>query len=343
VQLNQRILQMALPRARSSSFISNCVSALQKYPVPAAVAAAAGVLAVTAVVNRQLAQKAQRDNPPMGQFIEIDGVRLHYVERGAGRPLVLFHGNGSMIQDFESSGLIDLAAENYRVIVFDRPGFGHSSRPRNVVWTPQAQANLFAKALDRLNVQKAIILGHSWGASVALAIATARPALVEALVLASGYYFPTVRADVLALSAPAIPGLGDIVSFTISPVASRLMWPAMLHKMFGPRPVPEKFAGFPKELAVRPSQIRASAAETALMIPAAFSSATSYDKLAMPVIIIAGEEDRIIDIDEQSARLHGEVKQSKMHRIVGAGHMVQQSATADVMAAIDEAAAETPH
>jgi pimeloyl-ACP methyl ester carboxylesterase len=78
-------------------------------------------------------------------------------------------------------------------------------------------------------------------------------------------------------------------------------------------------------------------------VPAAFSSATSYDKLAMPIIIIAGEEDRIIDIDEQSARLHGEVKQSKMHRIVGAGHMVQQSATADVMAAIDEAAAETPH
>jgi pimeloyl-ACP methyl ester carboxylesterase len=147
----------------------------------------------------------------------------------------------------------------------------------------------------------------------------------------------------LALSAPAIPGLGDIVSFTISPIVSRLMWPAMLHKMFGPRSVPQKFAGFPKEMAVRPSQIRASAAETALMIPATFSSAKTYDELTMPIIIIAGEDDRIIDIDEQSARLHDEVKQSKMHRIVSAGHMVQQSATGDVMAAIDEAAAETLH
>jgi hypothetical protein len=108
---------MALPRTRASSFLSNFVSVLQKCPVPSAVAAAAGLLAVTAVVNRQLAQKAQRDNPPKGQFIEINGVHLHYVERGAGRPLVLLHGNGSMIQDFESSGLIDLAAENYRVIV----------------------------------------------------------------------------------------------------------------------------------------------------------------------------------------------------------------------------------
>ena len=334
---------MAFPRARSPSFLSSCVAVFRHYPVITTVAAAAGLLAATAVVNRQLAQKAQRDNPPKGHFIEVDGVRLHYVERGKGRPLVLFHGNGSMIQDFESSGLIDLAAKNYRVIVFDRPGFGHSSRPRDVVWTPEAQADLFANALDRLNVQQAIVLGHSWGASVAVALAIKRPALVEALVLASGYYFPTARTDVLALSVPAIPGLGDIFSFTISPIVSRLMWPALLRKMFGPRSVPEKFAGFPKEMAVRPSQIRASAAETALMIPAAFLSAKTYDELAMPIIIIAGEEDRLIDIDEQSARLHDEVKQSRMHRIAGAGHMVQQSATGDLMAAIDQAAAETVH
>ena len=334
---------MAFLRARSPSFLSRCVSVFRHYPVITTVAAAAGLLAATAVVNRQLAQKAQRDNPPKGHFIEVDGVRLHYVERGKGRPLVLFHGNGSMIQDFESSGLIDLAAKNYRVIVFDRPGFGHTSRPRDVVWTPEAQADLFANALDRLNVQQAIVLGHSWGESVAVALAIKRPALVEALVLASGYYFPTARTDVFALSVPAIPGLGDIFSFTISPIVSRLMWPALLRKMFGPRSVPEKFAGFPKEMAVRPSQIRASAAETALMIPAAFSSKKTYDDLAMPIIIIAGEEDRLIDIDEQSARLHDEVKQSKMHRIAGAGHMVQQSATGDLMAAIDQAAAETVH
>jgi pimeloyl-ACP methyl ester carboxylesterase len=334
---------MAFPQTRSPAFLSNCLAVFRQYPVTTAAAAAAGILAATAIVNRQLAAKAQRDNPPQGRFIDIDGVVLHYVERGNGRPLVLFHGNGSMIQDFESSGLIDLAAKNYRVIVFDRPGFGHSLRPRNVVWTPGAQADLFRKALDRLHVQQAIVLGHSWGASVAVALAIKHPAFVEALVLASGYFFPTARVDVVALSAPAIPGLGDIVSFTISPIVSRLMWPAMLRKMFGPRSVPEKFAGFPKEMAVRPSQIRASAAETALMIPAAFASSKTYDELAMPMIIIAGEDDRLIDINEQSGRLHDEVKQSKLHRIAGAGHMVQQSATRDLMAAIDEAAAETRH
>jgi pimeloyl-ACP methyl ester carboxylesterase len=144
---------------------------------------------------------------------------------------------------------------------------------------------------------------------------------------------------VVAQSGPAIPGLGDIFAYTVSPILSRLMWQAMLRKLFGPRSVPEKFQGFPMAMAVRPSQIRASAAEAALMIPAAFHSSKLYSELTLPVIIVAGEDDRLIDIDEQSARLHSEVKQSKMHRIAGAGHMVQQSATADVMDAINEAAA----
>ena len=334
---------MASTRSRLPSFPSafERPAPLGRHPAIVVAAGVALFLAGTALVNRYFAQKAQRDNPPQGQFIEIDGVRLHYVERGNGRPLVLFHGNGSMIQDFESSGLIDLAAENYRVIVFDRPGFGHSFRPRDVVWTPEAQADLFRIALDRLRVRRAIVLGHSWGASVAVALATRHPSFVEGLVLASGYYFPTARADVANSLVPATPGIGDILSYTVSPILSRLLWPAMLRKMFGPRSVPAKFAGFPMEMAVRPSQLRASAAETALMIPAALLASKTYKDLAMPTIILAGEDDRLIDIDEQSARLHDEVKQSKLHRIAGAGHMIQQSATADVMAAVDEAAVET--
>jgi pimeloyl-ACP methyl ester carboxylesterase len=114
-----------------------------------------------------------------------------------------------------------------------------------------------------------------------------------------------------------------------------------LRKVFGPRSVPEKFNGFPREMAVRPSQLRASAAESTLMIPAAFASSKSYRELEVPTIIIAGEDDRLIDINEQSVRLHDEVRQSKLRRIAGAGHMIQQSDTPELMAAIDEAAAET--
>ena len=57
----------------------------------------------------------------------------------------------------------------------------------------------------------------------------------------------------------------------------------------------------------------------------------------MPVVIIAGEQDRLIDIEAQSARLHREVAHSKFRRVTTAGHMVHQTATALVMKAIDEA------
>jgi len=289
-------------------------------------------------VNRRLARNAENDNPPAGQFLEVSGVRLHYVERGSGTPLVLLHGNGSMIQDFETSGLIDLAAKNYRVIVFDRPGFGHSDRPRNVVWTPAAQAELINSALERLGVSHAIVLGHSWGASVAVALALTYPNLVKGLVLASGYYYPSLRPDVVAMSAPAVPLVGDVLRYTISPIVSRVMWPLLMTKIFGARPVPKKFEGFPKEMALRPSQIRASATESALMLPDAFHYRDEYENLKMPLVIVAGDEDRLVDIDAQSARLHLDVPQSRFHRVPGAGHMIHQTATGAVMSAIDEVA-----
>jgi pimeloyl-ACP methyl ester carboxylesterase len=308
------------------------------HPYAVASAVVIGALAAIALVNRQLAKKAEHDNPPAGRFLEVNGVLLHYVERGSGEPLVLLHGNGSMIQDFESSGLIDLAAKNYRVIVFDRPGFGHSDRPRNVVWTPDAQAELIKHALARLGVSNAIVLGHSWGASVAVALALKYPGLVRGLVLASGYYYPTVRPDVVAMAAPSLPLIGDILSHTLSPLISRATWPLMMAKIFGPRSVPRKFEAFPKEMALRPSQIRASAAESALMIPDAFHLRNKYADLKVPVVIIAGEQDRLVDIDAQSARLHSDVSQSRFHRVPGTGHMIHQTATDQVMSAISEVA-----
>ena len=94
---------MAFPQKRSSSFLSDYLVAFNRYPVMTAFAGAATLVAATAIANRHFAKKAQRDYPPRGRFIDVDGVDLHYVERGNGRPVVLFHGNGSMIQDFEWS------------------------------------------------------------------------------------------------------------------------------------------------------------------------------------------------------------------------------------------------
>jgi pimeloyl-ACP methyl ester carboxylesterase len=319
--------------ARSRSYAVEMVKA---HPVVTGIIAA---LAASAILNRVLAKKAERRNPPTGRFITVDGVRLHYIERGTGSPLVLLHGNGSMIQDFESSGLVDLAAKKYRVIAFDRPGFGYSDRPRSTVWTPDAQANLINAALKQMGVSQPLVLGHSWGTLVAVALALKYPDNIRALILASGYYYPTVRPDVLVLSPPAIPLIGDVLSHTISPVLGRLLWPLLLRKIFGPSRVPKKFAGFPEEMTMRPSQIRASAAETALMIPAAYSFRESYGQLKMPVVIVAGTEDRVSKV-QQSAELHRDIAHSTLRCIPSTGHMVHQTATAEVMSAIDMVAGQ---
>jgi pimeloyl-ACP methyl ester carboxylesterase len=289
-------------------------------------------------VNARLAKKAERDNPPTGKFVEVSGIGIHYVDQGEGEPLVLLHGDGSSIQDFESSGLIRLASKQFRVIAFDRPGFGHTARPPGKVWTPEAQAELFAAALAKLGISAAIVLGHSWGASVAVALALRDPRLVEALVLASGYYYPTARPGVLLLTLPALPLVGSIVRYSISPVVSRLMWPLMVRKLFSPQREPAKFRAFPKEMTFRPSQVRAAAEESGIMIPAAYSASARYRELEMPVVLVAGEEDQFVDIEKQSARLHREVPQSAMHRVPKAGHMVHQTATGKLMDAIGEAA-----
>jgi pimeloyl-ACP methyl ester carboxylesterase len=179
------------------------------------------------------------------------------------------------------------------------------------------------------------------GASVAVALALKYPKLVQGLVLASGYYYPTLRPDVVALSAPAMPLVGDVLRHTLAPIVSRLMWPLLMAKIFGPRSVPKKFGGFPKEMALRPSQIRASAAESALMILDAFHYRDKYANLKMPVVTLAGDEDRLVDADTQSTRLHCELPQSRLHRVPGTGHMIHQIATGVVMSAINEVAADS--
>jgi pimeloyl-ACP methyl ester carboxylesterase len=130
------------------------------------------VLILLVIGNLVFSIIAERKNPPAGKFIECDGVRVHYREWGdAAAPcVVLFHGNGTMIQDFSISGLVDLLAQRNRVLCFDRPGFGHSQRPRSRIWTPSAQAALFVKALKQIGARDPVVVGHSWGTLVAVAL-----------------------------------------------------------------------------------------------------------------------------------------------------------------------------
>ncbi|GJD66069.1 alpha/beta fold hydrolase [Methylobacterium frigidaeris] len=297
-------------------------------------AAALGASALYAVAKTR---EAERRHPPIGRFMTVDGVRLHYLERGRGEPLVLIHGNGTMIQDFLVSGVVDALAERHRVILIDRPGYGYSERPR-ALWTPRAHATLFEKALRRLGVTQAVVLGHSWGSLVAVALALQAPQMVRSLVLASGYYYPTLRADVVLFSPPAIPVLGDVMRYTVSPVVSRLILPGLIKAMFAPAPVPERFdEEFPRDLMLRPSQLRASAEDAALMTPVTVELHEHYRNLKLPVVIIAGADDQVADVGRQSERLHRELPQSALIVVPGLGHMIHHLAPEQVVRAVEQA------
>jgi pimeloyl-ACP methyl ester carboxylesterase len=301
----------------------------------------AAALGAAALYSRKQTQDAERQYPPIGRFLDVDGVRLHYIERGQGDALVLIHGNGTMIQDFTVGGLVDRLAERYRVIVIDRPGYGYSSRPRKV-WTPRAHARLFSKALAQLGVEEATVYGHSWGTLVAVALALEAPSLVRGLVLGSGYYYPTLRADTFLLSPPAIPVIGDAMRYTVSPLVARAILPGMIRRVFQPAPVPERFEReFPKALMLRPLQLRAAAEDAALMTPSAMGLEEHYRELTMPVTIITGADDQIADVGRQSARLHDELPGSEFIVLPGLGHMIHHLAPDAVADAIDRTAQQS--
>ncbi len=141
------------------------------------------------------------------------------------------------------------------------------------------------------------------------------------------------------MSIPAIPVLGDVLRHTLLPLIARLVWPFLMRKIFGPAPETEKFRAFSRELALRPSHLRASAEETALMIPCAMGARDRYAKLRVPVAIIAGEGDRMVDTQHQSARLHKDIPQSSLTRLPDTGHMVHHTATAEVLEALERVTA----
>ena len=295
----------------------------QNRRIETVVASAIVGLGVTALINGALARRAERRNPPKGSFIDVNGVRLHYVEKGSGSPVVLLHGNQSMGDDFEISGVLDLVAEKHHVIVFDRPGFGHSERPRTTVWTASAQASLLRKALRQLGVERPVVVGHSWGALLAATYAIDYPADTGAVLLLSGYYFPSTRLDVAMAKVAAMPVLGDILRYTISPLLGWLTGPLVLKTVFAPSKVPERFKRkFPFSMALRPSQIRATAGDAALMNSSAARLSGRYEGLAMPVAIMAGRGDKIVDIGSQPQWLHALVTQSTLQLINGTGHML---------------------
>jgi pimeloyl-ACP methyl ester carboxylesterase len=273
--------------------------------------------------------------PAVGQYITVDGTRLHYIDHGSGTPVVMLHGNGSMIGDFVSSGITERVGAGYRVVAFDRPGFGYSERPRGRKWGPLEQAKLLLRAFQLLDIEQPIIVGHSWGTLVALALALESGHKVAGLVLLSGYYYPVSRTGARTPAASPFPLMDDVLWQTVMPFVWRLTAAGAVQRIFAPCPVPERFKQtYSIPDALRPSQMRAVQEEAAMLTEAANNLCEFYKEVSVPVRLIAGSDDRIVETDKHSARLHWELGGSTFRLVPGCGHMVHHAAPDEVITAI---------
>jgi pimeloyl-ACP methyl ester carboxylesterase len=287
-------------------------------------AVAAGLLAALWYDTRRRRRQAEHDQPPRGQFVEVDGTRLHYVAAGEDGPtVVLIHGAMLMLQDFVASPVFALATERYRVIAIDRPGYGYSGRPGRM-GSPMAQARLLRAGLRRLGVDRPVLVGHSYGGPVALAYAQQFPNEVAGVVfLGGGVAYPTPRIDLAPFMLPAVPLLGAVLRNTVLQPAYRLLLPLLIRLCFAPQPVPDSFAkAVPTDMLLRPQQLRALGEDFQALVPALAALSRHYPEIDLPVAIVAGEADKIAYPRFHANRLAEALPNARLSLAPGIGHMI---------------------
>lgn len=192
--------------------------------------------------------------------------------------------------------------------------------------------------MHQLGVDRPVVVGHSWGTIVALALAQRHQAEIAGLVLLSGYYFWTLRPDALLVAPGALPVLGDLLCYTVSPLLGWLQMPLLKWAMFSPARATVRFqAEYSPALALRPSQLRATSMDGALMIPGALALRGRYKDLTLPVVIVGGDGDKVV-FKRRSEQLRDSIPGSVLQIVKGAGHMVHHLVPQQVAQAVESVA-----
>ena len=296
--------------------------------------AAVGLAGVTLWRASAREAAAEAAYPPTGQFVTVDGKRLHYEIAGTGPDLVMIHGASGSLRDL-TFALRDQLTDRFRVIVVDRPGLGHSDALDET--SLLAQARFIKAGVAQLGVTDPVVLGQSYGGSVALAWA-----------LDGG-----PRALVL-VGSPSMPWPGKLDPWyrvNSNPVGRAIAIPlasafvpdsyvrSAIDAVFAPDPVPpgyDDFLGTPltlrrETLTANVTQVNALRAELVTMVP-------RYPSLTLPVELVHGTEDTVVPLDIHSQPLSQLLPNVTLSVIPGAGHMPHHAHPDEVIAATLRAA-----
>jgi pimeloyl-ACP methyl ester carboxylesterase len=275
------------------------------------VAGYAAVQAANEVIRRREDLDPEAIERPGGMFY-VRGLGLHFLDRGHGPAVLLVHALGSSTFSFRHQ--IRPLSERFRVLALDLPGFGYSDRPEDLDLSHTAQAERLREFLDRMGVERAVVVGHSMGGGIAARLAAAHPERVERLILVGA--IPPDRRRKLPLFQLIRPLL---------PVAMAwLMWDRRRLRreleriVYDPSFVTEEIV----EGYRRPLRLRGTAACLMKLIgdvrrdepvpPASVSTRT---------LLLWGEADPVFPL-RVAHRLHAEMPDARLEVIPRAGHMV---------------------
>jgi len=280
-----------------------------------------GLALFAALTERQ----AEAFSPPAGRFIDVGGARLHYLDRGTGPAVVMVHGLGGNLRNFYE--LIDKLATTCRVVAVDRPGSGYSKMMFGEHPALRAQATIIAQFVHRLGLDRPLLVGHSLGGALSLALALDHPDSVRALVLISTLS-QVQREPPAAFKALHIRSatLQWLVAWTLMAPLGKLARRATQKAVFAPELVPTGFdVASGAALGLRPGSFIAACKdmttvpnELAIMTP-------RYSSLTVPVDVIFGRQDPILDYRAHGERLVAALPNAKLHVIDG-GHMIPVTA-----------------
>jgi pimeloyl-ACP methyl ester carboxylesterase len=293
-------------------------------------------LLVALVLARRSVRRIERDHPPGGDIIEIDGIRLHYRRTGdPARPAVLvLHGATSNLE--EPHMALAKTFRDEHVIWLDRPGLGWSQRPAGN-WSPQREAALIADFLDALDVPSATVIGHSWGGAIAMRLAIDHPARVDGLVLVAPALSAWIGRAAWFNAASFWPLIGPAISRLIVPLAGRTQAETGSVSAFHPEPVPEAYlqrSALP--LLLRPQVWKANAADMAMVNTHLELQEATYETLDTPAIVLAGKADTVVWSHRHGGQVAGRMPRGEMRWISGAGHNLHHHHPTAVLDAVHD-------
>jgi pimeloyl-ACP methyl ester carboxylesterase len=299
---------------------------------------------VTVLVTLALGTQAgvlvvQRTYPAKGMTVGVLGAKINIVDIGPRDleqpPIIMIHGASSNLEVMRQP-LGDLLARKHRVILVDRPGHGWSSRESEEDSTPEVQARMIAEAMQKLGIERGILLVHSWSGALGTRMALDHPSLVAGLIMLAPVAYPWPGGVGRYNEVIATPVIGPLLAHTITLPLGLLLAGPGVRNVFLPQVMPDGFVGdTATPLLLRPREFLANARDLVTLKAAVAEQAPRYGDIGVPVTIIAGDADKTVSTSIHARPFAAAVPQTKLIVLPGVGHMVQNAAPDLVAAEVD--------